>query len=310
MVKSIALVALVAAVCLISIAQADDQPAQNAADPAAMFAQLDTNQDGQLTSDEIPAEKKRLFERLLRLADKNGDGKLSRDEFTAGIQRKPERPDAAKTAGDAGERPSPEEMFKRLDANGDGKVTLDEVPEPRKAMFKGLLAHADKDGDGALAEQEFIQGLQALRGQHVGKPGNEKRPEGGPRPEQVFRRLDKNGDGKLTLDEVPEERRPMFERIFRRADKDGDKVLTLEEFIAGFRGGQQPPPGAKQPEVIGAQALPRGGLFQALDTDHDGKLSSAEISAASEVLKKLDKNDDGTITIDELMSAGPEQGRK
>ena len=287
------------------MARADEPATKNGADPSAMFAQLDTNQDGQLTSDEVPAEQKRLFARLLRLSDKDGDGKLSRDEFIAGIQRKPDRPEAGNQGpNDAGGRPSPDKMFKRLDANGDGKVTLDELPEPRKAMFEGLLKRADKDGDGALTEAEFTQGIQAA----VGKPGNEKRPEGGPNAEQVFRRLDKNGDGKVTLDEVPEERRPMFERIFRRADKDGDKALTLQEFKEGFRRGPQPPPPTNRPGGSDFRVPPpRGGLFPALDTNHDGKLSSDEIAAAPEVLKKLDKNGDGTITIDELMPPGPEK---
>ena len=72
-------------------------------------------------------------------------GQLSRDEFIAGIERKPDRPEAAKTPPDnSKERPNPEKMFKRLDANSDGKVTLDEVPEPRQEMFKRLLERADE----------------------------------------------------------------------------------------------------------------------------------------------------------------------
>src|ERR1700676_1053437 len=60
---------------------ADAKPAGN--DAAALFDRLDTNHDGQLTADEIPAEKAGLFTRLLRLAGKPADGKLSRDEFVA-----------------------------------------------------------------------------------------------------------------------------------------------------------------------------------------------------------------------------------
>jgi Ca2+-binding EF-hand superfamily protein len=278
-IKLIALIAAVPAVCLISGLRADDQASQDAAGAATMFAQLDVNHDGQLASDEIPAEKKRLFERLLRLADTNGDGRLSRDEFIAGIERKPERSEADKTRpnsnspANVGEGPNPERMFKRFDANGDGKLTLDEVPEPRQAMFQRLLRRAGKGGDGSLSEQEFVQGVQALRGQLAGKLGNENGAQRDPNAERVFRRLDTNGDGKLTRDEIPEERRAEFDRIFQRADKQGDK----------------------------ARVPPRGGLFAALDTDHDGKLSAAEISAAAETLKKLDTNGDGSITIDELL---------
>jgi Ca2+-binding EF-hand superfamily protein len=305
-VKHRTLMAAASLVWLASLAHAEDKPATDAADPAAMFTQLDGNQDGQLTSDEIPAEKRRLFERLVRLSDKNGDGKLSRDEFVAGIQRKAKSADTAtKSPGGPEGRPSPEKMFKRLDADGDGKLTLSEVPEPRQEMFKALIARADKDGDGALSEQEFTEGLDRLRGAYAGKPGQGAPPDGAPDPAKLFRRFDKDGDGKLALSEIPEPRRPMFERIFRRAGKSPAEGLSLQEFSGALRDGRRPPPPGSQPPPPGARTLPRGGLFLALDTDHDGKLSSAEISAAVEVLKKVDKNGDGEITIDELLPPEP-----
>jgi Ca2+-binding EF-hand superfamily protein len=305
-VKFVTLVVAMSSFCVISLARADDKPTQEA-DAAALFAQLDTNQDGQLTIDEVPEDKRRLFERLLRLSDKNGDGKLDRDEFSAGIQRKPQETQADRKPPDGPDgRPGPEKIFQRLDANGDGKITLDEVPEPRKERFKTLIERADKDGDGALSQQEFAAAFQNLRAAFAGQPGEGRRPDGAVDAQRIFRRIDKNGDGKLTLDEVPEDRRPMFERIFKRAGKTGDQGLTPEEFSAALRGPRPPfPPGGRR-ETTGAR-LPPGGLFMALDTDHDGKLSSAEISAAAEVLKKLDKNGDGAITIDELLPPPPEK---
>jgi len=56
-------------------------------------------------------------------------------------------------------------------------------------------------------------------------------------PEQLFRRLDRNGDGKLTADEVPNP------QILKALDRDGDGVVTREEAAAfGGRAGQ----GARQ----------------------------------------------------------------
>src|SRR5438034_1081380 len=49
---------------------------------------------------------------------------------------------------------------------------------------------------------------------------------------------------------------------------------------------------------------PPGPVFEALDKDHDGALSAEEIQAASESLKKLDKNGDGKLTEDELHPQG------
>ncbi|HBH51265.1 MAG TPA: hypothetical protein DDY91_05165, partial [Planctomycetaceae bacterium] len=64
-------------------------------------------------------------------------------------------------------------------------------------------------------------------------------------PDRLFAQLDKNGDGKLTVDEVGEERRAAFERMLRQGDRDGDGVLTRAEFLMASRpqsreGGDKP----------------------------------------------------------------------
>ena len=46
--------------------------------------------------------------------------------------------------------------------------------------------------------------------------------------EQRFRQLDRDGDGKLTADELPQQ------RLFRRLDADGDGSITLDEAKAGL----------------------------------------------------------------------------
>ncbi|MDB6117027.1 MAG: putative lipase/esterase [Verrucomicrobiaceae bacterium] len=49
-----------------------------------------------------------------------------------------------------------------------------------------------------------------------------------PTPEQIFKRLDGNKDGKITLDELPTERRDNFKRI----DTNGDGGISLAEHLA------------------------------------------------------------------------------
>src|SRR5271165_7337743 len=46
-------------------------------------------------------------------------------------------------------------------------------------------------------------------------------------------------------------------------------------------------------------------LWAALDTNHDGTLSAAEIASAPASLRALDKNHDGRLTLDELRPAPP-----
>ena len=64
----------------------------------------------------------------------------------------------------------------------------------------------------------------------------EARPEGRerPQPERMMKEWDKNGDGKLTLDEIPAERKDFFLRVRNRADQDGDEALSLDELQKAF----------------------------------------------------------------------------
>jgi Ca2+-binding EF-hand superfamily protein len=57
-------------------------------------------------------------------------------------------------------------------------------------------------------------------------------------PEQVFKSLDANGDGKLTKDELPSRLADRFDLI----DGNGDGVVSQDEFMAIlklFSGGEQ-----------------------------------------------------------------------
>jgi Ca2+-binding EF-hand superfamily protein len=284
------------AVALMGVVRADEEP--------SVFDRLDANKDGSVTSDEVGEEQQRLFQRLLRTSDKDEDGKLSREEFKAGTT--PSTAPAA--AGPQPGAPNIEEriryMMRQLDKNGDGKLTKDELPE----RLSGMLTRLDADGDGSLTPKELS--AMALGQREVTQTL------------ELFQRLDANNDGKLELNEVPENRRGDFERLLERFDSDGDKMLTREDFLAATRlaAGQRPDaPGRPQtpglPQTPGRPQDPASPesaarppfaspLFGALDTDRDGQLSAEEIAAAPESLAKLDRDNDGTLSARELMPPG------
>lgn len=68
----------------------------------------------------------------------------------------------------------------------------------------------------------------------------------------------------------------------------------------GGREGREAPPGR------GSFRPPQHPLMTALDADKDGELSAAEIENAAQAWKKLDKNQDGKLTRDEIR---PSRGR-
>lgn len=318
MLRSVGTIAFGLVVTAGATLRADEDAAAKSgtADPAAMFAELDSNKDGQLSSEEVPEERKRLFERLVRLSDKNGDKKLSAEEFAAGLQggsakSEEPRPDRPPREG----RPGGGRFFERLDANSDGKVSPDEVPEERRDGFKKLIERGDKDGDGALSKEEFAAAFAG------GPAADGKRPEGR-EPGRLFERLDTNKDGKVTVDEAPEPFRERIEALIRHADKDGDGAVTLEEFReagppnrkrpgAPGKGDDQPDQPAKDADKPAGDAAIRArrpdGIFLVLDADGDGQLSSEELNGAGDALRKLDADGDGKIGRAEVVKLQPKR---
>ncbi|MEM7164080.1 MAG: hypothetical protein AAF581_01375 [Planctomycetota bacterium] len=123
------------------------------------------------------------------------------------------------------------------------------------------------------------------------EPSDERRRSD--RAARIMERFDENGDGKLEKGEVPE---MMWERI-AGLDGNNDGAITADEInsATGNRGER------------GERRRRGNPIVDALDTDKDGKLSKAEIAAASASLLTLDKNGDGELTNDELR--GPRRGR-
>lgn len=125
-----------------------------------------------------------------------------------------------------------------------------------------------------------------------------------PSPEQIMQKLDKNHDGSLSEEEFlacplahDKER---AKAIFHRIDANGDGKVTLEELksahakmagarhIAEHRG---PRPGMiGGPAAAGAPKWPSADeAFKRMDADHDGKISPAEFKVAFEHMQAMHK---------------------
>ena len=198
-------------------------------------------------------------------------------------------------------------IFQALDTDEDGELSKGEIKNAAKSLRK-----LDKNKDGQITAEEvrpnFPQGggPGGPDGRRRGGPDGGGGPAQGNDPEEMVRNLmafDKNGDGKLSKDELPERMQGMLER----GDANKDGFLTPDEIRAMAQ--SQRGPGGGGPGM--GRGGPGGGggrrvdpIFAALDLNHDGVLSKEEIDAAPESLKALDKNGDGKITMDELRPAG------
>jgi Ca2+-binding EF-hand superfamily protein len=151
--------------------------------------------------------------------------------------------------------------------------------KPFEAAWEGylreLFRYVDADGDGTLSPKEarhlpsaehLVQSLQNGGFFNVSLTANAA----------SFIALDKNKDGKVTLDELLD--------YYRRSGAGPFQLSPVHIKVPA-------------PNPVS------DALFKRLDTNKDGKLSKEELANAAEVLRKLDVNDDELISAQEIVPA-------
>ncbi|WP_417388267.1 EF-hand domain-containing protein [Gimesia sp.] len=294
-------------------------PEQDESASQSIFQQLDKNSDGTVTADEVPQDKERFFDHLIRTGDQNKDGKLTKDEFESSLKKEDQKFPAAGGGDQERYRRGMQEFMNRLDRNGDKKISRDEIPEPLKDRMEPLFKRMNTD---AIP----LDALQRFSGMNRGRPDGDRRERSRAddekmsqeRYERFFQSLDTNKDGKLTLAEAPERAKQILQQIYRQTDKEADSSLSKQEFIEAIknsRPGRRPGDRGRdtemeRPEMNARPEGSRGGfqgrMFQpvfmkSLDTNEDGKLDAKELEQMKDLLKKLDRNEDGSLDLRELM---------
>ncbi|MDR3701155.1 MAG: EF-hand domain-containing protein [Candidatus Sulfopaludibacter sp.] len=174
-----------------------------------------------------------------------------------------------------------------LDANHDGIISAGEI-----AHAPQLLATLDANHNGRLDADE------------CGGNFGDKPLTTGPTPDELTRLLmsfDRNHDGKLERSELPERLQGLFDR--------GDPNKTGVLLAAGIRQLAAAEQAARATAPLDPQFLQRARLafmrihpiLAALDADRNGEISGAEMRNSPAMLRTLDSNNDGQLTVTEIL---------
>ena len=251
---------------------------------AQLMSFMDTNGDGKIAKDEV----NRLttsFEGL----DKNADGEIDAAEAggMANAPRKEQTPSPQQATGAA----TPEQLMALMDTNSDGKITMEEAPEELKAGFSFI----DANSDGAIDLKE----AQVMAEYHNNDNVQSTQPQqatGAATAEQLMALMDTNNDGKITMEEAPEELKAGFS--FIDANSDGAIDLKEAQVMADYANNENVQSTQSQP-TDGALTVEQAMAF--MDTNRDGKITMEEAPEDwKAAFSFIDANGDGGIDLNEL----------
>lgn len=234
------------------------------------LAEFDINKDGKVTHDELNRTLATQF-----MAASGNAPTMTEDQFINGHLK------------DLRQRVT--EMFHRMDWNGDGKLSPEEFAAPEHARFEAM----DRDGTGVVScrsssrsyAQDDAAPPRANNAPNANSSGGRRRSSSnGGRGKSAFcHEADLNNDGQVTRAELDK----AIAQEFAGASKGG--FMTFDQFYAFEQ--------SRARDIYGH-------VFDRLNASHSGKLTLQEYAAPDEKLfARLDKNHDGTVTADEMMSS-------
>ena len=193
------------------------------------------------------------------------------------------------------------------DANMDGVLSKDELPDD--AIFQKV----DKNGDGKLTRAELAAFFEAKPEPPAKKDGARKKAKGAPEPQKkksdvamqeprtikervadLFRRLDRNKDGKLQRAEMA----GLNDEVFSQYDRTRNGEWSRREATRWVKD-----------SVAAAKRNPSTrNFFQLFDRNRDKKVTKQEYDGPGSFFRRFDHDKDKVITEGEL-AMGPDAGR-
>jgi len=287
---------------------------------------MDKNADLKISKSEAPQELKAYFPYI----DTNSDGLI--DVKEAEVMAQYQAKNEATNKPNVTQRPTParmsanevassasvtaEQIVAEMDSNGDSTISRSEASEDLTLFFENY--DVDNDGVISLLEAEamatFVNNETPASINRAKKTSSSSTTPttGGLGAKQLVAMIDSNRDGKVSLDEAPDELKANFNYF----DSDGDGTINVDEAqkllphvtaaqLKRIRKNKSAK--AKSDETMPANAASENsgstsggatakGLMKQMDLNRDGKITKAE---APEQLKAsfqyVDTNGDGGI---------------
>jgi len=283
-----------------------------------MLKEQDADKSGDLVLDET-----KLDQNGFNNIDRNGDGVITRDEILEGLHEKKgdivtilqERAEEMQTYGPpkGAPRAMAAHLMNQFDADKSQDLTLEETGQTEE-NFNAM----DADGDGLLTADEIATAVRERLDEartfleEVTRPEHEDAKEKakevvGNLTNGLMDELDQDNNGEISQDEST-----LSDELFARLDTNGDGVLSSEEIAAALR---------DQPElareflttVYGEGNVPglpenwidrlASGLMKAFDKDDSGGIDFEESRIEEETFSAVDADGDGVLSSEELAAA-------
>lgn len=264
----------------------------SAAQYASLFNSIDKDQDGKVTRAEFVSGAPQgvnsdaagsLFDSL----DSQHSGSINESDFASAFQQMSSSMQAMmidlQGSGQVnGGRQGLGSLFSRLDTDGDGKVSKDEFVSGRPKgmseddagkMFNSLSNAAGVTDGSALSQDQFAQALQSQGPQGAGTHHpHHHHGGGGMNPDEIFAKLDTDGNGKVSKDEFvagrpqnvsEDQASTFFDQIAQSEGVDGSDGLTKDQLSNGFKAEAQSQAQASQ-SASGTNSTDPGQLLDQL----------------------------------------------
>jgi Ca2+-binding EF-hand superfamily protein len=212
-----------------------------------------------------------LDEATFRRLDADGDGVLDAEELARFAQLPPDLEVVVRL----GERANGEARIEVMGKGGPALAGKLRVEEALALLELGLTRAELRTSEGTSSESA-LTGL--VRQQYIAE----------------FKKADKDKNGYLDEKEARGSR--TFRDVFKAMDRDGDGKLYEKEVLAYLDAYRQIEERARASCVSLVLSDESRGLFDLLDVDRDGRLSVREMRGAVGLLKKLDREGKGYLT--------------